>query len=445
MTGSLRWQVSAVSATLVAVFAWTQLGAGDAGAATAKAAGKKVTISTRSFQISGAQANDPQRLVVRCKRGYRPIGGGIFGTPPVGAGGIGIYPTSSERLGVQEGWHSGATLFDEDSAVPAGRRATLQAFCARLAGDIDPVPSTVLVDPGDFRTAISVCPKGKTLISGGFFSTQFFPGKGVYTTESRRIDKRTWQASAYGVATGKGGSLTSLAYCLGGRKPVLRELSAPGTVALNGVGTATTPACPGKHPLAVGGFAGPTSGALRFFDTYAAGGGSWSASAFGVKGASPFTAYAYCLLRATGPRGHGGKPTQSSAPIVFSGFRQPPSPHGAGYTVDVSGSSVGKYRGNRSHSPFAVGCLSNRRVTLEPRYKDPTTGPIPAGQVVVTRSDGGGNFSAKVPVTLPANRTQPALLSIIASFDGATRRIKGQRVNCEPGGELRPTYQAVGT
>jgi hypothetical protein len=436
-----------VVATLVAGLAWAQLGPGEAGGATATAAKNKVSVSTKRFQFDAGMANVPQRLEVRCKRGYRPIGGGLSATPSVGTDGSGLYPTSSERLGAQGGWHVTATLFNETSPVTVARSALLQAFCVKLKGDIDPVVTTALVDPGDFRTVVSTCPAGRTLLSGGYLSTQFFPDKGVYATESRRIDDRTWEATAYGVATGQGGSVSSIAYCLGGSRPVLSEQSVSGAVGANGLASATTPPCPGNQPLVAGGFGGPATGAIRFFDPHANGDGTWSTSGFGVKGGGPFTGYGYCLLRSHGPKDRGKRVAKHfSTPIVFSSYRQPPSPHGSSYTIDVTGSSVGKLRGNRSHSPLATRCLANRRVTIESKYRDPASGPLVAGQTVVTRSDAKGDFSAQVPVTVPDHRTQPAEIGLTATFtDTTTRRVRGAKVSCVPGGELRPTYQPVGS
>jgi hypothetical protein len=407
---------------------------------------KRVRISSRTTTFNGGDANvDPQRLETRCKRGLRPVGGGVYGSPSVGADGIGVFPSSSERLGSQEGWHATTVLFDNVSRSPASRKVTMQAFCTKLKGDLDSVSTNLLVDPGDYRTAVATCPKGKTLLTGGHLSTQFFLDKGVYITESRRIDDRSWEATAYGILGGKGGYVTALAYCIGGRRATLTETSATVDVPAHGVATAQAPACPRGKPLGVGGFLAPSNGALRIFDPYSPGGGVWSVSAYGVLGPGQLTSYGYCLLRTRGPRGNHDKIFNFSSPIVYSSFRQPPSPHGASYSVDVTGRSVGKIRGDRSNGKVAKGCLANRKVTLEPRYRDPVTGPINAGATVVTHSDGNGEFSAKVPVTVPARRTPPAQLSVLASFSKqVTRKIGGKRVACESGGELHPAYQPVG-
>jgi hypothetical protein len=64
---------------------------------------------------------------------------------------------------------------------------------------------------------------------------------------------------------------------------------------------------------------------------------------------------------------------------------------------------------------------------------------------VVTSTDSSGNFSAEVPVSVPA----PAYgnqISVQATFESyAHRRVGGKKVTCEPGGALYPAWYGVGS
>ncbi len=405
----------------------------------------KIKVAQQNFTLSSP--NNPERLEVECKKGTRPLGGGLFGSPPVGADGVGIYPTSSERLGVQEGWHDTATLFDEIGGA-APRTATLQAFCAKLKGEVTPVQTTELISPGQSISMVATCPRGQKVISGGHLSTQFFPGKGVYATESRRLTPSSWIATGFGVPTGKGGSMTALAYCIAGKKQFLSERQGTASVPAGGVATATTPPCPGSKPLAVGGFGGPTTGAARFFDPRATPGGAWSVSAHGLPalGGGPITAYGYCVLslKSSNAGGKFKKPEATTVPTLDSSFVEPASPHGPSFTITVNGSSFGKLRGTQSNSPIVTRCLADRHVLISTSYQSASGQAGSAGPDVETRSDASGNFTAQMPIALPAG-LQDVALSVSPRFDqNVNRKVNGKRVGCQPGGLLRPDVQSIG-
>jgi hypothetical protein len=295
---------------------------------------------------------------------------------------------------------------------------------------------------------VATCPRGQKVISGGHLSTQFFPGKGVYATESRRLTPTSWIATGFGVPTGKGGSMTALAYCIAGKKQFLSERQAPATVAAGGVATATTPSCPRSKPLAVGGFSGPANGAVRFFDPRATPGGAWSASGYGLPalGGGPITAYGYCVLSLKGSNAGGKfkKPQATTVPTLESSFTEPPSPHGPSFTITVNGSSTGKLRGSQSNSPIVTRCLADRHVLISTSYQSADGLAGPAGPDVETRSDASGRFTAQVPIALPAGLRGVAL-SVSPRFDqNVNRKINGKRVGCQPGGLLRPDIQPIG-
>lgn len=293
--------VAALAAALCAVLLQD---AKPAGAATAHAAKKaKMVTATKTF-TSTTPDQPNQRYEVYCPKGTRPFGGGVTATPPVSPNGNGIYPTSSERLGKQEGWH--ITVHQEGQGT---YQVKLQVFCRKFKGDIDPVEQVLgfHVEPGETRSITATCKGKKKLVSGGFLSSQFFSpalgggqfGKGVYVTESRGIDKKTWRITATGVpGGGKGGEVNPIAYCLMSKKPLLKELSsAPASLLGTGtLATAVAPACPKNKPFSVGGYSSPNDGTIRAFDTNLSPSGAWSASGQGfLGGAGQITAHAYCL------------------------------------------------------------------------------------------------------------------------------------------------------
>jgi hypothetical protein len=283
-------------------------GAGSAAAKKKKSSsskrnkpGSKLSVATSTFSIAAEDVGT--RYEVYCNKGYRPFGGGEFTSPTVDNSGAGVYPTSYERLGQQEGFHS--TIIEHGTSAPTS--VTLQVFCRKLKGNIDPTESFTNVGPGETRVLTASCKKGKNIVMGGYLTSQFFATKGVYVTESRRLNNKTWTVTATGVAGGKGGDVSPIAYCLQGAKPV-EVVSPPATVVppvpapviggtqLPGVNaTATAPVCPGKTKLVGGGFSSPADGSVRIYDTYLGPSGAWQVSGTAYTGGGPVTAYAYCF------------------------------------------------------------------------------------------------------------------------------------------------------
>jgi hypothetical protein len=282
-----------VATALVVLFALS-------GVAEAK---PKIVVGSKTFTSTTPDQTN-QRYEVYCPKGSRPLGAGMSATPPMSANGNGVFPTSSERLGKQEGWH--------DTVVqhgPGTYQVTLQVICSKnFEFDINPVENVLgyHVDAGATATIDATCPGKRKLVSGGFLTSQFFSpafgggshGKGVYVTESRAIGQKTWRVTAHGVdGGGKGGDFNPIAYCVKSKKRLLNEISAPATVAgVGSLATATTPTCPKQHPLTLGGYSAPADGSVQLFDTGFAPSGAWTVSGLGFLGGGPFTAYAYCYL-----------------------------------------------------------------------------------------------------------------------------------------------------
>src|ERR1044072_5260528 len=164
-------RIAAIGVLALAAILGFQLasGAGSAGAKKSSKKGKpgkKLSVNTATFTI--AKEDDAERYEVYCKKGYRPFGGGVFTNPTVDNAGKGVYPTSAERLGQQEGFH--ATVIEHGPSAPT--QVTLQTFCRKLKGNVDPVEAFVNVGPGETKVLNATCKGGKKLLLGGFLTTQ---------------------------------------------------------------------------------------------------------------------------------------------------------------------------------------------------------------------------------------------------------------------------------
>jgi hypothetical protein len=248
-------------------------------------------LATRSFRMT--DADEKRRLVVRCPGNLSPYGGGMRSSPPPSADGEGVYPHSYERLGVQQGYHVTAVLFDPSHASTTPRTVTLQVVCARKGKHVTPPHATRFIAPGETKTFQATCPGRRHLFGGGFQRTDFISSGGDYVTESRAISSKTWQVT--GTAFGQfGGELTALAYCRRSKRPLVREVSSSTTVAPGQFATTTTPPCPRGRPV-FGGFSSTPSGPLFLTDGAINLDRSWSASAFNFFGpTATLTAYGYC-------------------------------------------------------------------------------------------------------------------------------------------------------
>jgi hypothetical protein len=278
----------AVSGVLIAQ-GWV---AERASAATARAAGERLTIATRTFKMSGP--DEKQRLVVRCPGRTTPLGGGMITNPPPSGDGEGVYPHSYERLGRQRGWHVTPVHFDPSRGATQARDVTLQVVCERKRKHVTPPHATVTIRPGQTKTAQATCPGRRRLFGGGFQRTDFTSEGGNYVTVSRAISPRTWQVT--GRAFGSfGGKLTAIAYCRRSRKPLVTEVSASTVVAPGSYGTATTPPCPAGRRLVFGGFSSEPAGPVFLTDGHISPEGAWTASGFNFFGpTATVSAYGYC-------------------------------------------------------------------------------------------------------------------------------------------------------
>jgi hypothetical protein len=270
---------------------------GHKGAATPGLA-KPITnfsIATKSFHIT--QPDTAPRLQTICPGGKFPLGGGMTQSPAVGADGEGAYPHSYERLGAQRGWHISVVFLDPSRASTTPRDVTVQALCGFGVIPATPTPhTTVYLRPGQTKTVTARCPKGQSLVSGGFQRTDFRSDGGDYVTESHAVGTNAWVVSGHAYGTGSG-ELTAIAYCARMKRPIITEVaSSPAPVSAGTSATTTTPTCPSGKRLVTGGFSTNGSTEALFAQGAFNPEGTFSATAYGFFGAAPqLTAYGYCL------------------------------------------------------------------------------------------------------------------------------------------------------
>src|SRR3954466_84834 len=254
-----------------------------------------LTIATKNFRIT--QPDTAPRLQTICPGGKFPMGGGMTSSPATGSDGEGIYPHSYERLGAQRGWHISVVFLDPSRSSTTPRDVTVQAVCGFGVIPATPTPhTTVYLRPGQTKTVTAHCPKGQSLVSGGFQRTDFRSDGGDYVTESHAVGTNAWVVSGHAYGTGSG-ELTSIAYCARMKRPIITEVaSSPAPVAANGSASTTTPTCPAGKKLIAGGFSTNDSTDALFAAGTFNPSGTFSANAYGFFGAAPqLTAYGYCL------------------------------------------------------------------------------------------------------------------------------------------------------
>jgi hypothetical protein len=254
-----------------------------------------LTLATKTFHVT--KPDTAPRLQTICPGGKFPVGGGMSISPPTGSDGEGIYPHSYERLGAQRGWHISVVFLDPSPGSTTPRDVTVQAVCGFGVIPATPTPhNTVYLRPGQTKTVTAHCPKGQSLVSGGFQRTDFRSDGGDYVTESHAVGTNAWVVSGHAYGTGSG-ELTAIAYCVRMKRPILSEVaSSPAPVTAGGSATTTTPACPAGKRMVTGGFSANGSTSALFAAGTFNPNGTFSANAYGFFGAAPqLTAYGYCL------------------------------------------------------------------------------------------------------------------------------------------------------
>jgi len=255
---------------------------------------RAIRFATKTFRLT--RPDLPERFDVICPGKTFPLGGGMKTTPGLGPDGEGAYPHSSERLGVQRGWHVNPFLLDPGYNGVTPRKITMQVICGLGLIPTSAPHKTVFTLPGETKTAVARCPKGQYLLSGGYQRTDFVSHGGNYIFESRAVGNRAWRASARAFGA-FGGELSTVAYCLKHRRPLLKQVSASVPLPSGQSATATTPRCPRGRILSVGGFSSNGSDKIFIGDAgFNRKQGTWSTTGYGFfGGATSLTAYGYCL------------------------------------------------------------------------------------------------------------------------------------------------------
>jgi hypothetical protein len=257
---------------------------------------RSLVMATKTNHLT--KTDTAPRLETLCPGGRYPVGGGMSTTPPTSPDGTGVYPHSYERLGAQRGFHISVVFFPgvPGATGAAPREVTVQALCGFGVIPATPTPhKTVYLRPGQSKTVTARCPRGQSLVSGGFQRTDFRSDGGDYVTESRAAGSNAWTVSGHAYGTGSG-ELTAIAYCARMGKPKLTEVSSsPMAIAAGQSATATTPTCPsGKRLVSTGFSTGGSTNAL-FAEATLNPNNTATATSFGFFGAAPgLTAYGYC-------------------------------------------------------------------------------------------------------------------------------------------------------
>ena len=239
--------------------------------------------------------NQTERLETLCPRRSFPLGGGMIASPGPSADGEGLYPHSYERLGAQRGWHINVVVYDPNPSSTTPRAVTLQTVCGRGLRPFNPSPhATVFIKSGEIKSATARCPRGQSLIAGGFNRTNFDGTGGNYVTESRADGPRAWRVTGSAFGGSGGGELTAIAYCVKRKRSILTEVSASAPLPFGATTTATTPPCPPGLRMTSTGFSASPNALYAGSSLNAD--GTTTATAVGHFAAGPsLTAYGYCM------------------------------------------------------------------------------------------------------------------------------------------------------
>lgn len=183
---------------------------------------------------------------------------------------------------------------------------------------------TVTIPPKAKRAATAMCPKGKSVVMGGF-RNEIGAGDSpeVEPIGLTRPSKRAWKDSATDVFA-PAGDATSIAYC--GRAPRLTErrktITLPAAKPASNQPAGVTAKCPRGTRVAFGGFKadfdphfGLHTGAIWISSLRRGSNRTWTASGINLgNGAGDLTSVAYC--------GHVAKTTQHSASVVVPGQKR---------------------------------------------------------------------------------------------------------------------------
>jgi hypothetical protein len=226
----------------------------------------QTTIASGVATISGQQLNMIERTAGRvfCPPDLNPYGGAVAANPPPRSDGVGVYPQTFERLGSLHGFHTTLVSFGPPGATPPGSpwQVTLQTVCGPKLKGMSPVQQNIFLNPGETKSVTATCPPGKFLIGGAFQRTDFTGDGGDFATTSWGLGNNAWMATGHAFGA-FGGELNATAFCSPG-PPNYEAESAAVTIPPHSIGTAISPACPGRKQLLFGGFGTDPPGSVLF-------------------------------------------------------------------------------------------------------------------------------------------------------------------------------------
>jgi hypothetical protein len=260
--------------------------------------GERLKTKSQTTQID---PQDDGSATAKCKRGTKAVSGGFSSELDLANPAL-ILPYASLRQGGR-GWRSSGLY------LSGAQESDFTSYAYCRDEQLKKNSKSVTVDgsaPPDYGTgsATAKCPKGTTIVSGGFDNPDFdvdFSGMGqtgLIGYESRRQGKRKWTASALNLGDDSG-ELRVQANCREGEKLKTKqrseEIDATGGAELAEV----TARCAKKQRVISGGFsssdpidAGGSELAL-VYGSRKQGKRQWTVSAV-LTGEETITAYAYC-------------------------------------------------------------------------------------------------------------------------------------------------------
>ena len=304
--GKLGMHRAAIAVALTLIGALCLLPVADAAAKKKKP--KPINVQTATAQSTSTGDGVTVSATATCPPKTVAIGGGFYG--PFAFNQSIYFPTSSIRAS-NTSWQ--ATGFVDTNGPGPTITLTVEAYCAKLPGQVVEASSNGTVQPGSFANGVASCPGKSQLLSGGFTISAGAVGSFPFVFSNHRGGTNSWTADFATVTTQK--STTTRAYCFQKKKgkkkkkksklpapQPLSELTATGSLAGSSQtqGVANVPACPGKRRTLSGGWTAPLAplnpgSSLPIIFESRRVGGAWKASAEQL-GGSPgtFTVFAYC-------------------------------------------------------------------------------------------------------------------------------------------------------
>ena len=303
--GKLGTPRTAIAGAVILIGALCLLPAADAAAKKKKA--KAINVQTATAQSAPTGDGGTASATASCPPKTVVIGGGFYG--PFAFNQSVFFPTSSIRAS-NTSWQ--ATGFVDTNGPGPTITMTVEAYCAKLPGQVVEAQSSGNVQPNSSANGAATCPGKSQLLSGGFTISSDAVPNYPFVLSNHRGATNSWTADFFSFTSAK--TTSTRAYCFKKKgkkkKPVkppaphsLAELSATGS--LSNVpqtqASVNLPTCPGKRRALSGGWSSPPLGppgpgipVPTVFESRLVG-GAWRVSAEQIgTGAGSYTGLVYC-------------------------------------------------------------------------------------------------------------------------------------------------------